>query len=418
MAGPHEYPHQPKSRAEVLELLARAGEHDVPFREGRLFSLVYAVDDDHAGLLADATAMYLPTNGLGKGLLFGSLGRFEEELIGGALTLLGAPAGAGSVTSGGTESVIMGLRAAKEARRAAGTLPSRPEVVVPLTAHPAFEKACALMDMTLVRTPIRDDTRADLDTFRDAITERTIAMAGSAPSYPFGTVDEVPAMAAIAAEAGLHFHTDACVGGFALPWLERAGQAGIPPWDFRVPGVSTISADLHKYGFAPRGISLVLYRDRDLQRHAGFRLGTWSGGPYVTATLAGSRPGGVVAGAWAAVQYFGQEGYAELHQGLRRTTERYMRGVEAAGFRILGDPPMHLFAFAPRDPDVDANAVADEMLARRWFLLRQPTTPPSLHLLVTPPHAAAYDAFCRDLGEAMTAVRASGKRSGTTSTHT
>ncbi|HJQ82488.1 MAG TPA: pyridoxal-dependent decarboxylase, partial [Candidatus Binatia bacterium] len=390
-----EFPRQPKSRSEVLALLARAGEHDVRFREGRLFSLVYGVDDEHAGLLADATAMYLATNGLGRGFLFQSLGRFEEELVGGALALLGAPDGAGSVTSGGTESIIMGLRAAREARRAAGTLPAEPEVVVPLTAHPAFEKACALMDMRLVRTAVRDDTRADPDAFRAAFTERTIAAAGSAPSYPFGTVDDVPALAAIAAAADVHFHTDACVGGFALPWLERAGQGGIPAWDFRVPGVRTVSADLHKYGFAARGISLVLYRDAALARHARFRLGTWNGGPYVTPTLAGSRPGGVVAAAWAAVQYFGQEGYTRLHSELRRTAERYMRGVEAAGFRVLGDPPMHLFAFAPARPGVDANAVADDMLARGWVVARQPTDPPSLHLLLTPPHAAVCDAFCR-----------------------
>src|SRR5262249_44189185 len=149
---------------------------------------VYAVDEEHGRLLAEATAMYLATNGLGKGTLFQSLGRFEEELIGGALALLGAPGGAGHVTSRGAQSVIMGRRAAKEARRAAGTLPPQPEVVVPLTAHPAFEKACALMEMTLVRTALRDDTRADLAEFRSAITNQTIAMAGSAPSYPFGTV--------------------------------------------------------------------------------------------------------------------------------------------------------------------------------------------------------------------------------------
>lgn len=412
------YPEKSKSRAEVLALLAGAGEHDVRFREGRLFSLVYAVDDEHAALLADATAMYLATNGLGKGFLFQSLGRFEEELIGGALALLGAPGGAGNVTSGGTESIVMALRAAKEARRAAGTLPDAPEVVVPVTAHPAFEKACALMEMTLVRTAIRDDTKADLAAFRAAITERTIAMAGSAPSYPFGTVDDIPGMAAIAAEAGIHFHTDACVGGFALPFLEREGRSGIPPFDFRVPGVRTVSSDLHKYGFAARGISLVLYRGRELQRHAIFRLGSWTGGPYVTPTLAGSRPGGVVAAAWAAVQYFGQEGYARLHAELRRTAERYMRGVEAAGFRVLGDPPMHLFAFAARDAGLDVNAVADEMLARGWVVLRQPTEPPSLHLLITPPHAAACDAFCRDLAEAAAKTRGTGERSPRTSSYT
>jgi sphinganine-1-phosphate aldolase len=412
------FPEKPKPAAEVLALLAAAGEHDVRFREGRLFSLVYGVDDEHARLLAEAYGLYLATNGLGKGFLFQSLGRFEDELIGGTLALLGAADGAGSLTSGGTESIIMALRAAKQARRAAGTLPAEPEVVVPASAHPAFEKACELMDLRLVRTPLRADTTADPEAFRAALGPQTVAAAGSAPSYPFGTVDPIPAMAAAAAERGIHFHTDACVGAFALPWLERAGQPDIPPWDFRVPGVRTVSADLHKYGFAARGTSLVLYRDRALQEHAVFRLGTWPAGPYVTPTLAGSRPGGAAAAAWAVVQYFGQEGYARLHRELRATAERYMRGVEAAGFRVLGAPPMHLFAFAARDPDLDVHAVADELLARGWAILRQPTAPPSLHLLVTPVHARVCEDFLHDLAGAAATARASGARSGRTSSYT
>jgi glutamate/tyrosine decarboxylase-like PLP-dependent enzyme len=377
-----EFPTRSKSREEVLRLLAAAGAHDVRYREGRLFSLVYGAGDDHARLLAEAYGLYLATNGLGTGFLFQSLGRFEDELIGGTLALLGGPEGAGNVTSGGTESIIMGLRAAKQARRATGTLPDRPEVVVPRSAHPAFEKACELMGLQLVRTALRPDTTADLDALGAALSERTIAVAGSAPNYPFGTVDDIPAMAAIAARAGVHFHTDACVGAFA------------------------------------RGTSLILYRDRPLQQHAVFRLGSWTGGPYVTPTLAGSRPGGAVAAAWAVVQYFGQDGYTRLHTGLRRTTERYMAGVAAAGFRVLGDPPMSLFAFTPVDPALDGNAVADEMLGSGWVLLRQPTTPPSLHLLLTPAHAPVCEEFCRDLREAVARVRARGASSTKTSSYT
>jgi glutamate/tyrosine decarboxylase-like PLP-dependent enzyme len=413
-----EFPTRSKSREEVLRLLAAAGAHDVRYREGRLFSLVYGAGDDHARLLAEAYGLYLATNGLGTGFLFQSLGRFEDELIGGTLALLGGPEGAGNVTSGGTESIIMGLRAAKQARRATGTLPDRPEVVVPRSAHPAFEKACELMGLQLVRTALRPDTTADLDALGAALSERTIAVAGSAPNYPFGTVDDIPAMAAIAARAGVHFHTDACVGAFALPWLKRAGRTSIPDFDFRVAGVSTISADVHKYGFGARGTSLILYRDRPLQQHAVFRLGSWTGGPYVTPTLAGSRPGGAVAAAWAVVQYFGQDGYTRLHTGLRRTTERYMAGVASAGFRVLGDPPMSLFAFTPVDPALDGNAVADEMLGSGWVLLRQPTTPPSLHLLLTPAHAPVCEEFCRDLREAVARVRARGASSTKTSSYT
>jgi glutamate/tyrosine decarboxylase-like PLP-dependent enzyme len=411
-----EFPVTSKAPNEVLALLTAAGANDVRFRDGRLFSLVYGIDDEHARLLAAAYGNYLATNGLGKGFLFQSLGRFEDELIGGTLALVGAPEGAGNVTSGGTESIVMALRAAKQARRAAGTLPPDPEVVVPASAHPAFEKACELMELRLVRTPLADDTTADPAAFAATLSEHTVAAAGSAPNYPFGTVDPIAALAAAAAARDIHFHTDACVGAFALPWLERAGARGIPPWDFRVPGVRTVSADLHKYGFAARGTSLILYRDRALQRHAVFRLGTWSGGPYVTPTLAGSRPGGAAAAAWAVVQWLGQEGYTRLHVALRQTAERYMAGVEEAGFRVLGRPPMHLFAFTPRDPALDANTIADAMLARGWVILRQPTEPPSLHLLLTPPHERVREEFLRDLTAAAGTAR--GQRSERTSSYT
>lgn len=401
---------------QVLRELSEAGAGDVRYREGRLFSLVYGIDDEHARLLAESYGMYISTNGLGAGFVFQSLGHLEQEVIGAALALLGNPGGAGSVTSGGTESIIMGLRSAKQARRAAGTLPAAPEVVVPASAHPAFEKACELMEMRLVRTALAEDTTADVRAFRAALTPHTVAMGGSAPNYPFGTVDDIPAMAAIAAAAGVHFHTDACVGGFALPFLTRAGVVQVPDFDFSVPGVQTISADIHKYGFAARGTSLVLYRDRALQKHATFRLGTWCGGPYVTPTLAGSRPGGALAAAWAVTRWLGEEGYTRLHTALRRTAEEYMATVEALGFRVLGTPPMSLFAFASRDPGLDPNAVADEMLARGWLILRQPTDPPSLHLLLTPPHAHALAEFRRDLEAAV--ASAAGARSGETSTYT
>jgi sphinganine-1-phosphate aldolase len=184
-----------------------------------------------------------------------------------------------------------------------------------------------------------------------------------------------------------------------------------------VPGVRTISADLHKYGFAARGTSLVLYRDDALRKAAGFRLGTWVGGPYVTPTLAGSRPGGAIAAAWAATRYFGESGYVALHSALARTTARYRDAVHEAGFRVLGDPVMSLFAFAATD-DLDVNAVADRMLERHWAILRQPTDPPSLHLLLTPRHDACADRFREDLLASVGEVRASGARSGATSNYT
>jgi len=409
-------PRDPLPPDEILDTLGAAGGSDVQWRDGRLFSLVYGVSEEHERLLADAYGAYIATNGLGAGLVFASLGRFEREVIEDTLDLLGGANGAGSITSGGTESIIMGIRAAKEDRRASGTLPRHPVVVAPLSAHPAFEKACALLDLELRRTPLRADTTADVDAVADALDDDTIAVVGSAPNYPFGTIDDIPALAALAAARDIHFHTDACVGGFALPFLERAGHP-IPPFDFRVPGVRTISADIHKYGFAARGTSLVLYRDAALRKVAGFRLGTWVGGPYVTPTLAGSRPGGAIAAAWAVMRYFGESGYVALHDGLKRTTARYLDAVRAAGFRVLGDPAMSLFAFAAPD-DLDVNAVADEMLLRHWAILRQPTDPPSLHLLLTPKHEACADQFRADLDASVAAARATGTRSATTSNYT
>jgi len=401
-----------------MEALAAARTDDVRHDEGRLFALVYGVNDEHARLLADAYGAYLATNALGAGAVFPSLARLEADVVGDSLGLLGSTDGAGSFTSGGTESIIMALRAAKETRRAAGTYPADPEVVVPTSAHPAFEKACELMEMRCVRTPLAADYTADTAAFAAALSERTVAAAGSAPCYPFGTVDDIPAMAAAAAARDVHFHTDACVGGFALPWLVAAGRVRVPDFDFRVPGVRSVSADLHKYGFAARGTSLVLYRERALKRAATFRLGTWTGGPYVTPTLAGSRPGGAIAAAWAATRYFGREGYTALHMALRDLADRYAGGARAAGFRVLGDPPMSVFAIAPVDPAMDPNAVADRMLERGWALLRQPTDPPSIHLLLTPRHTAACERFCQDLAWAAAAVRASGARSATTSDYT
>lgn len=406
------FPQQSMTPDAILQHLRDAMAYDVRWDQGRLFSLVYGVSPEHTALLGDAYKMYISTNGLGKGFVFQSLAQLEDDLIGGTLDLLHNPDGAGNITSGGTESIIMGIKAARDRARAEHPEITAPEVVVPITAHPAFEKACDLMGLTLIRIPFTDGYVADLDALRGAITANTICIAGSAPNYPYGTVDPIPEMAAIAAERGIHFHTDACVGGFALPFLKALGEP-IPDFDFAVPGVRTISADIHKYGFASRGTSLVLYRDRDLQQHAIFRLGTWDGGPYITPTLAGSRPGGAVAAAWAAMHHLAAEGYTKIHGELLQTARRIQAGIgEIPGFRVLGAPAMSLFAFTA--DDLDVNGVADGLLERGWFCLRQPTTPRSINLLITPMHVPVVDQFLSDLREAAAAVRAEGRTSART----
>ena len=240
----------------------------------------------------------------------------------------------------------MGIRAARERARAERPHVTRPEMVLPQSAHPAFQKAGQIFGITTVRTPLTHEYVADVKAMEGAVTENTIAIVASAPNYPFGTIDPVTDVAAIARRHRLHLHVDACVGGFALPFLRRLGEP-VPPFDLGVPEVSTISADLHKYAFAARGTSLIVYRDQGLQRLAGFQLDDWSGGPYRTATMAGSRPGGMVAAAWAVLHHFGESGYLEMARTMLDTSHRLRRGIAAIpGLRVLGDPVMYVWGFA------------------------------------------------------------------------
>jgi len=396
-----------RTRTEVMDALRRSMADDLPWHEGRTFALVYGAGAEHHALLQEAYALYIATNGLGAGRMFKGLGALEAEVIATAAELLGDARCPGNITSGGSESILMGVRAARERARAERPHVSHPEMVLPASAHPAFQKAGEIFGIRSVRTPLTKDYVADVDAMADAVTGDTILLVASAPNYPFGTIDPVTAVAELARRHGLHLHVDACVGGFALPFLRKLGRP-VPPFDFAVPEVSTMSADLHKYGFAARGTSLVLYRDQALQRRAGFQLDDWSAGPYRTATLAGSRPGGMVAAAWAVFQHFGEAGFLELNRTMLDTSARLRRGIEAIpGFRVLGDPAMYVWAFT--SDAVDIMAVADLMAERRWYLGRQLTTPPSLHVVLTPLHAPVVDDFLRDLREVAAGAARSGR---------
>jgi len=400
-------PTEGKTRADVMASLERSMAGDLAWDEGRTFSLVYGVGAEHLRLLQEAYSLFMATNGLGAGRIFKSLSTLEGELVSMSADLLGGPDCPGNVTSGGSESIILGVRAAQERARAERPQITRPELVLPASAHPAFDKAAHIFGIRNVRTPITKDYVADVQAMADAVNENTIGLVASAPNYPFGTIDPVTAIAEIARRHALHLHVDACVGGFALPFLRKLGQP-IPPFDFGVPEVSTISADLHKYGFAARGTSLILYRDQTLQRRVGFKLDDWSGGPYRTPTMAGSRPGGMIAAAWAVFQHYGEAGFLELNRTMLDTSQRLRRGIEAIpGFHVLGDPAMYVWGFA--SDAIDVMAMADAMAERRWYLGRQLTTPPSLHVVLTPIHAPVVDGFLRDLREVAESIARSGR---------
>jgi len=395
-------PEHGRSRREVLDLLRDAMKNDAPWDGGRTFYLVYGVDGDHLELLREAYGLFMATNGLGAHSIFPSVGRLEAEVIAMTATLLGNGRAVGNITSGGTESILMGIRAALGRARRERPRITRPEMVLPASAHPAFQRAGELYGIRTVRTPLDSGYVADLAALERAVNENTIAIVGSAPNYTFGTIDPIAEMAGMALERGIHFHADCCVGAFALPFLRRLGEP-VPPFDFIVPGVATISADVHKYAFGARGTSIILYRDEEVREPARFVLDDWAGGPYRTATMAGSRPGGMVAAAWAVLTYFGEDGYLRLTREMLETTRALRRGLERLpGFRVLGEPAMYVFAFTADGRDV--MAIGDAMAERGWFLGKQPTQPPSLHVVLTPVHTKVVSEFLRDLEAVAEAV--------------
>jgi len=398
-----QFPEKGISQEEVASRLNDAISHDADWRGGKIFSLVYFAGDDVADVLKEAYTTAFYTNGLGPGA-FKSLKKFESEVISMTGDLLNCPEAAGNMTSGGTESILMAVKTARDWARAHKGI-DRPQIIVPVTAHPAFDKAAHYLDVDIVRTPLRDDLRTDVDAMRGAITQDTVLLAGSAPCYPFGVIDPIAEIAGLAAERGLLCHVDACLGAYLLPFTERLGYA-VTPWDFRVPGVTSISADLHKYGYSARGASVVLYRVRDLRRHQFFAVSDWPGGLYGSPTLAGSRPGGAIAAAWAVLNFLGTEGYTRLARVIMDTTAALIEGInDIPQLEVLGKPEMSVFAFA--SDSFDIYAVADALAEAGWHPDRQ-QRPPSLHCMVTPVHEKIVDRFLPDLRRATEYVAQNG----------
>ena len=375
---------------------------DIDWRRGRAFSLVYNADDPELdGLLHTVGAMFLHENALNP-FRYKTLLRMEGEVIDMAKGLFGASAG--SLSSGGTESIFLAVQTARDHARARGV--TQPELVCAITAHPAFAKACKYLDVTMCPQPVRADGRADPEAFAAAITDRTALLVASTPCYPYGVIDPVAEIAALAAERGVLCHVDACLGGYLLPWWERLGEP-VPAWDFRVEGVTSLSADIHKYGYCFKGVSTILYRDRDLYQRQIFMYDDWPGGLYASASSAGTRPGSPIAAAWATMTHLGEEGYLRLGSRVLAATKGFRAGIDAIeGVRITADPDMSVFEFGT-DPDSEApvaiEAVGDSMDDRGWNLDRQQG---GLHVMLSPGHDKVVDAFVADLSAAVAEVAA------------
>ncbi|MFN7134977.1 MAG: pyridoxal phosphate-dependent decarboxylase family protein, partial [Myxococcales bacterium] len=353
---------------------------------------VYYAGEELSQLQAEAYTAFMSENGLSP-IAFPSLRRFEAEVLHMAYELFNHPEAAGTMTSGGSESVLMAVKTARDHARATRNV-TRPELVIPVTAHPAFEKAAHYFGLEPVRIPLADDFRVDVKKLKDAINENTALVVGSAPAYPHGIIDPIEEIAAAAQEKGVLCHVDACLGGFLLPFARRLGVA-IPEFDFRVPGVTSISADLHKYGYAAKGASVVLYRNKELRRHQFFTYGNWPGGLYGSPSMTGTRPGGAIAAAWAVMKHLGEEGYLRLAGITLDTSKKLREGIAAIpGLRLLGSPNLSVFAFD--SAEIDVYALGDAMEARGWKLDRQ-QLPPCLHMMVTPAHERIVEPFLSDL---------------------
>jgi glutamate/tyrosine decarboxylase-like PLP-dependent enzyme len=383
--------------AELLADLDARRARDPDFHGARLFGLCYpSGNDDLERLLHDVHQRYLFGNALNP-FKFKELAALEADVVAdvGSLVHLGEPGG-GAMTSGGTESILMSMLVNRERARARGV--ERPRIVAPVSAHPAYAKAAHYFDMELVQVPLDGEYRADVDAARALVDDDTAVVVASAFSYPHGVMDPVTDLAAIAAAHGVGCHVDACIGGFVLPFLERLGH-DVPPWDFRVDGVTEISADVHKYGFVPKGSSVVLHRDDDWFGHQVFLYDRWPSGLYGSPAIAGARSAAPIATAWTALRYLGRDGYTQIQRDLAVTTRKVRDAIEAIeGIDVVSDPIGPVMAF--RSDTIDLDAVGDVLDDRGWNLNRN-ADPRGLHLMLSPAHGAVVDELLADVADAV-----------------
>ncbi len=396
-----------RSKFDILGSMEAARDRDVRWRDGRAFSLVFYPGEEILDLLKQAYTMFFSENGLNPSA-FPSLRKFETEVVSMTAQLLGGGTkAAGNMTTGGTESILMAVLTAREWARVHKPEVREPEIIVPVTAHPAFDKAAHYFNLRLTHIPVGADFRADVRATAAAIGRNTILLVGSAPQYPQGMLDPIRELATLAREHKILMHVDACVGGFMLPFVRRLGYP-VDDFDFRVPGVTSLSVDLHKYAYAAKGASVVLYRDRDLRRHQYFATTEWPGGMYGSPTMTGTRAGGSIAAAWAILNYLGDEGYLKIAREVMQAVEEIKAGIrEIPGLSIPGEPVMSVLSIASDDPAVDIYALGDELGDSGWHLDRQ-QNPASLHLTVSHAHFFSKTLFLQDLRESARVVRARG----------
>ncbi|KAJ6705134.1 hypothetical protein OIU79_009938 [Salix purpurea] len=392
----------------VIEKLKEEKSNDVVW-QGKCSGTVYiggSESEGHFSLINEACSMFAHTNPLHLDV-FQTIAQCEAEVVAMTAALLGSKEKSsggeicGNMTSGGTESILLAVKSSRDYMKAKKGI-KRPEMIIPESAHSAYYKAAQYFNIKLRRVPVNKEFQADVKAIRQQINKNTVLIVGSAPGFPHGIIDPIEELGELAFSYGICFHVDLCLGGFVLPFARKLGYP-IPPFDFSVKGVTSISADVHKYGLAPKGTSVVLYRNHDIRKHQFVAVTEWSGGLYVSPTIAGSRPGGLIAGAWAALMALGLEGYLENTKAIMEVSKRIQKGIkEIPELFIIGRPDMTIVAFGSNDLDIFE--VNDIMSSKGWHLnaLQRPN---SIHICVTLQHAPVSEDFLQDLKESVQTVK-------------
>ncbi|XP_041011914.1 sphingosine-1-phosphate lyase isoform X1 [Juglans microcarpa x Juglans regia] len=393
---------------EVIEKMKDEKRNDVDW-QGKCSGTVYiggSESEGHFSLINEACSMFAHTNPLHLDV-FPSVVRFEAEVVAMTAALLGSKEKVsggqicGNMTSGGTESILLAMKSSRDYMKTKKGI-TKPEMIIPESAHSAYDKAAQYFNIKLWRVPINKEFQADVKAIKRHINRNTILIVGSAPGFPHGIIDPVQELGELATSFGICLHVDLCLGGFVLPFARKLGYP-IPPFDFSVRGVTSISVDVHKYGLAPKGTSVVLYRNHDIRKHQFVAVTEWSGGLYVSPTIAGSRPGGLIAGAWAALLSLGEEGYLESTKRIMEVSKRIQKGIkEIPELFIIGRPDMTIVAFG--SDVVDIFEINDVMSSKGWHLnaLQRPN---SIHICVTLQHEPIVEDFLRDLTESVKTVK-------------
>jgi glutamate/tyrosine decarboxylase-like PLP-dependent enzyme len=393
------------SKSAVLDAIRERNDRDSQWKTGRMFARVFYGGEDLLDVLYEASKISFSGNALDASA-FPSLRQMETDVLHIAANLLGDDEARGSMSSGGSESLMLAVKAARDWAREHKPHVTKPKMIMPLTAHPALDKAGAYLNVEVVHAPFIEGTyKADVQWIADHIDDDTILLVGSAPQYPHGVIDPITDIAALALKHGILCHVDACVGGFMLPFVKKLGY-DVPAWDFSTPGVTSISADLHKYGYAAKGASVVMYKTRELRKHQFVTYADWPCGLYGTATVAGTRAGGPIAAAWAALHFLGEEGYMRLNKASMDVARGLIEGIpKIEGLRIMGKPDCSLVAFEAVGHDI--YAVAEHLVTKGWTFERL-QRPAGLHVTVTAVQEGKTEELLREIREASDLVRTSG----------